>query len=300
MLDWMALHGINLPLAWSVLFSPFIPFYLPGFPFHSLSVIISFPPSLLFWVESNLFRLGYESMLQQVFLSINLTQSDLATFFSGPAFLSWNRFGNIQGSWGNSSLPQVWIDHEFLLSKQIISRMLDLGMTPVLPAFTGFVPESISRVAPNATVVRGSEWNGFGETYSNVTFLEPFDPLFGELQAKLLRIQREVYGETGDVYTLDQYNENVPFSGDPAYLKNISRDTMGSLRDANPNAVWLMQVRIPFPSSLSTDINSPPSLVTSTSIDFYGFLHLESRADFRDGYSLIRWISGLMNVLKYT
>ena len=207
-------------------------------------------------------------MLQQVFLSINLTQSDLATFFSGPAFLSWNRFGNIQGSWGNSSLPQSWIDHEFLLSKQIISRMLDLGMTPVLPAFTGFVPESISRVAPNATIVRGSEWNKFGEQYSNVTFLEPFDPLFGELQTKLLRIQREVYGDTGDVYTLDQYNENVPFSGDPAYLKNISRETMGSLRDANPNAVWLMQVRIPlFHASFS------PMLILLPPPSVLGYIH---------------------------
>jgi alpha-N-acetylglucosaminidase len=185
----------------------------------------------------------------------------MATFFSGPAFLSWNRFGNIQGSWTSSNtstssspLPQSWIDHEFLLSKQIVARMLDLGMTPVLPAFTGFVPEGITRVAPNATVVRGSEWNGFGEVYSNVTFLEPFDPLFGELQGRLLRIQREVYGETGDVYTLDQYNENVPFSGDTEYLRNISRDTMTSLRDANPNAVWLMQV---LPPSLPP--SPPPS-----------------------------------------
>ena len=40
--------------------------------------------------------------------------------------------------------------------------MVELGMTPVLPAFTGFVPEAITRVAPNATVVNGSEWNGFG------------------------------------------------------------------------------------------------------------------------------------------
>src|ERR1700732_2190491 len=101
-------------------------------------------------------------MLQQVFLSIGLTTSDMATFFSGPAFLAWNRFGNIQGSWGRDTLPQTWIDHEFDLSKQIIMRMVDLGMTPVLPAFTGFVPESITRVAPNANVVRGSEWNGFG------------------------------------------------------------------------------------------------------------------------------------------
>lgn len=115
-------------------------------------------------------------------------------------------------------------------------------MTPILPAFTGFVPENITRVVPNATVVRGSEWNGFGTTYSNVTFLEPFDPLFDELQMKLVNIQKEVYGDVSNVYTLDQYNENTPYSGDTAYLRNISRDTMTSLRNANPDAVWLMQV----------------------------------------------------------
>lgn len=120
--------------------------------------------------------------------------------------------------------------------------MVDLGMTPVLPAFTGFVPEAITRVAPNATVVRGSEWNGFGSTYSNDTFLEPDDPLFTTLQEKLVGIQKEVYGNVSSVYTLDQYNENTPFSGDTDYLRNISRDTMASLRAADPNAVWLMQV----------------------------------------------------------
>jgi alpha-N-acetylglucosaminidase len=40
---------------------------------------------------------------------------------------------------------------------------------------------------------------------------------------------------------LDQYNENVPFSGEADYLRNISRDTMTSLRSADPDAVWLMQ-----------------------------------------------------------
>ena len=186
-------------------------------------------------------RLGYEEILKQVFLSINLTESEIESFFSGPAFLPWNRFGNIQGSWGNMTLPQTWLDHEFLLSQQVVQRMVDLGMTPVLPAFTGFVPDGIKRVDPDANVVRGSEWNGFGTTYSNVTFLEPDDSLFGELQTKLIGIQKTVYGDVSNVYTLDQYNENTPFSGDPGYLRNISRDTMASLRNADPNAVWLMQ-----------------------------------------------------------
>jgi alpha-N-acetylglucosaminidase len=185
-------------------------------------------------------------MLQQVFLSINLTQEEIDTFFSGPAFLSWNRFGNIQGSWGNSTLPQEWIDHEFELSKRIVARMVDLGMMPVLPAFTGFVPEGITRVVSNATVVRGSEWNGFGTTYSNVTFLEAEDPLFTKLQVKLVGIQNEIYGNVSSVYTLDQFNENTPVSGDVDYLKNLSRETMNSLRIADPNAVWLMQVSLSF------------------------------------------------------
>jgi len=123
--------------------------------------------------------------------------------------------------------------------------MVDLGMTPIMPAFTGFVPEAITRVAPNATVVRGSEWNGFGSTFSNDTFLEPDDPLFTTLQHKLVGIQKEVYGNVSNVYTLDQYNENTPFSGDTDYLRNISRETMASLRSADPNAVWLMQVLSP-------------------------------------------------------
>lgn len=119
-------------------------------------------------------------------------------------------------------------------------------MTPVFPAFTGFVPANITRVLPNATVVRGSDWNGLGSTYSRDMFLEPFDPLFSQLQRKLIEIQKEIYGNVSNVYTLDQYNENTPYSGDVGYLRNISRDTMASLRNADPDAIWLMQAIISY------------------------------------------------------
>lgn len=80
-IDWMALHGINLPLAWN----------------------------------------GYEKILVDVLEEAGFSQADIATFLSGPAFQAWNRFGNIQGSWGGE-LSTSWIDGQFALNQQIVAR----------------------------------------------------------------------------------------------------------------------------------------------------------------------------------
>ncbi|XP_066297889.1 alpha-N-acetylglucosaminidase-like [Branchiostoma lanceolatum] len=70
-LDWMALSGINLPLAFN----------------------------------------GQEAIWQRVYLSLGFTQKDLDEHFGGPAFLAWARMGNIRGwggplppSWHQSQL----------------------------------------------------------------------------------------------------------------------------------------------------------------------------------------------------
>ncbi|KAF2636776.1 putative alpha-N-acetylglucosaminidase [Massarina eburnea CBS 473.64] len=199
-LDWLALHGVNLPLAW----------------------------------------VGFEKILLDVFQSINMTTSEIMPFFSGPAFQAWNRFGNIQGSWGGE-LPLQWIDSQFELQQKILKRMLELGMTPILPAFTGFVPRTLTDVYPNATVVNGSQWEGFPTEYTNTTFLAPSDPLFTVLQNLTIVKQIEYYGNITQYYTLDQYNENDPFSGDLDYLRNVTRGTWQSLKSANAAAVWVMQ-----------------------------------------------------------
>ncbi|KAF2260699.1 family 89 glycoside hydrolase [Lojkania enalia] len=199
-LDWLALHGVNLPLAW----------------------------------------VGFEKILLDVFLEANLTISEIMPFFSGPAFQAWNRFGNIQGSWGGE-LPMDWVNSQFELQKKILERMLELGMTPILPAFTGFVPRAIANVYPNASIVNGSRWEDFPSEYTNTTFLEPADPLFAHLQSRVVGKQIEYYGNITQFYTLDQYNENDPFSGGLSYLRNVTRGTWQSLKTANPAAVWVMQ-----------------------------------------------------------
>lgn len=203
-LDWMALHGINLPLAW----------------------------------------VGFEHTLVEVFREIGLTDPEIASFLSGPAFQAWNRFGNIQGDWGPNgpvALPQAWIDGQFELQKKIVARMVDLGMTPVLPAFPGFVPHAISRVFPNASVVNAPQWAGFPPRYSNNSFLEPFDDHFAQLQKSFISKQKAAYGNVTHIYTLDQYNELNPYSGNLTYLHDIATSTIQSLKSVDPNAIWLMQ-----------------------------------------------------------
>ncbi|KAF8582036.1 glycoside hydrolase family 89 protein [Ramaria rubella] len=214
LLDWLALRGVNLPLAW----------------------------------------VGYEYTLVEVFREAGLNEADITTFLSGPAFQAWNRFGNIQGSWGGP-LPQQWINDQFSMQKQIVQRMVDLGMTPVLPSFTGFVPAALKNIYPNASIVVGSQWDGFPSSITNVSFLEPFDPLFTTLQKSFISKQKEAYGDISHIYTLDQYNENEPFMGTLDYLHNVSSNTFDSLRAADPDAVWLMQAWLFFSDSAFWNID---------------------------------------------
>ena len=84
-IDWMALNGINLPLAF----------------------------------------VGQEYVWRQVYLQLGLPDSDLASFFSGPAFLPWQRMGNVY-EWGGP-LPLTWIESR----SQLQTRILGIRSTTI-------------------------------------------------------------------------------------------------------------------------------------------------------------------------
>ena len=44
------------------------------------------------------------------------------------------------------------------LQRRILARMRALGMTPVLPAFAGFVPEALAARFPDASISRSANW----------------------------------------------------------------------------------------------------------------------------------------------
>ncbi|OJD11313.1 hypothetical protein ACJ73_09569, partial [Blastomyces percursus] len=169
------------------------------------------------------------------------TDDDIRSFISGPAYLALNRFGNLQGSWGCGNTPFQWYDSQFELQKKSLARMSELGMTPILPAFPGYVPRAVTRVLPDAQVVNASQWAEINPKYTNTTFLQPFDPHNVRLQKIFISKSIEVYGNITHLYTLDQFNEMIPSSGDPEFLRKVSDTTMEAIKSVDTQATWVMQ-----------------------------------------------------------
>ncbi|KAL7809425.1 putative alpha-N-acetylglucosaminidase [Trichoderma gracile] len=199
-LDWMALRGVNLALAW----------------------------------------IGIEKILIEVFQEAGFSNDDIDDFFTGPAFLAWNHFGNLQGSW-SASLSLEWVEDQYALQKKIVKRMVELGITPILPAFPGFLPRAAPRVLPGAQLLHGVQWAGFPDNHTEDTFLDPVDPLFSHMQQSFITKQQQAYGNVTSFYALDQFNEMTPPSNDVAYLRNVSSNTWKALKSADPDAIWVFQ-----------------------------------------------------------
>lgn len=200
-IDWMALQGINLPLAFT----------------------------------------GQEAIWQKVFMGFNISVEDLNHFFGGPAFLAWARMGNLHG-WGGP-LSKNWLKQQLVLQKKILSRMLELGMTPVLPSFSGNVPAALKTIFPSANITRLGDWNTVdGDPRWCCTYLlNPSDPLFVEIGEAFIRQQIKEYGDVTDIYNCDTFNENSPPTNDPTYISSLGAAVYKAMSNGDKDAVWLMQ-----------------------------------------------------------
>lgn len=176
---------------------------------------------------------GQNTVWQKVYKRLGFTDEDLASFFSGPAYFNWFWMGNLDG-WGGP-LPQSFIDRHEALQKYILYAERSLGMTPVLPAFTGHVPPAFEEKFPDAHI-RKTDWVNFPE----VSILDPDEELFSEIGRMFIEEQTALYG-TNHYYTADTFNENEPPTDDPGFLGKISGKVYKSMASADPEATWIMQ-----------------------------------------------------------
>ena len=192
---------------------------------------------------------GQEHVISRVFASLGLTDRELWEFNAGPAFLPWQRMGNMQ-AWGGldafvAGLDDGWMDSQFQLQLTILAAMRAYGMTPVLPAFAGHVPAALRRVYPNASFTQSPDWCDFNATYGSVTLLEPTDPLFVTIGARINKAILDAFGDpSGEelpMMNADSFNEMEPSNGTLPYLAAANANLYAAISAADARATYIMQ-----------------------------------------------------------
>ena len=185
-------------------------------------------------INTPLMAAGAEVIYRNVYRDLGLGEKDIDAFVAGPPFLPWFLMGNIDG-WGGA-LSRGWYARQEALQKRIMARAMELGMKPVLPAFSGHVPAALKEKFPEAKIARLKSWSGF----AGVHVLDPTDPLFRKIGSRFVSEATKLYG-TAHLYSADTFNEVDPPTDDPAYLREMTRQVYGAMADADPEAVWFMQ-----------------------------------------------------------
>lgn len=186
-IDWMALHGINAPL--------------------------------------NL--VGLEVVTRKFLEELGVSEADIDAYIAGPGFMAWFAMNNLEG-WGStvnatdvtmSGNPDWWYTRQEQLCRDMLQRMRELGMQPVIPGFSGQVPNCIVNYATtinsnvgtfsSGDVINNGTWAG---GYTRPDILNPSSSSYATLAPIYYKHLEAVMG-VSEFYSMDPFHEGQLPSG---------------------------------------------------------------------------------------
>ena len=215
-IDWMALHGINMPLQ----------------------------------------IVGLEEVWRK-FLTIeeggkrkyNYSDEEAKAFVAGPAFTAWWGMNNLEG-WGGTApgmlngntwagaggvQDDAWYVRQQKLASQIVTRQRELGISPVLPGFSGMVPTNFTDKTGIATDANGGRWAG---GFQRPRIIDPNAERFAEVAADYYTCLKAVMGES-QYYSMDPFHEGGSIrSGKYAEAYKAIYDAMEAAKEGSQ---WVIQ-----------------------------------------------------------
>ena len=214
-IDWMALHGINMPL--------------------QLVGMEEVWRKFLTMEDANGNRkYGY-------------TDEEAKAFVAGPAFIAWWAMNNLEG-WGGTAagsksgynnLPgaggvqdDAWYARQKKLAKQIVDAQRALGMQPVLPGWSGMVPTNFASKSGYATRGNGGNWAG---DFVRPLLLNVSNANYAAIAADYYACLEEVMGES-QYYSMDPFHE-----GGGAGTMEDYEALYAAMEAAKPGSQWVIQ-----------------------------------------------------------
>lgn len=213
-IDWMALHGINMPL--------------------QLVGLEEVWRKFLTMEEGGKRKYGY-------------TDEAAKAFVAGPAFIAWWAMNNLEG-WGGTApgsksgydnlagaggvQDDAWYVRQKNLAKQITDRQRELGMQPVLPGWSGMVPTNFASKSGYATRGNGDNWAG---DFVRPLLLSVSNADYAEIAADYYACLKEVMGES-QYYSMDPFHE-----GGGAGTMEDYKALYDAMEAAKAGSQWVIQ-----------------------------------------------------------
>ena len=187
-IDWMALHGINMPL--------------------QIVGLEEVWRRFLTMEENGQRKYGY-------------SDEEAMAFVPGPAYTAWWGMNNLQG-WGGTGAGdkiktasdgtvcegtggvqnKAWFDRQLQLATSILARQRELGMQPVLPGFSGMVPSNFTEKTGVTTDQNNVDWQSF----LRPSIIDPTATRFAEVAEDYYACLKDVMGES-QYYSMDPFHE---------------------------------------------------------------------------------------------
>ena len=190
-IDWMALHGINMPLAIT----------------------------------------GMGTAWRNVLRTLGYPEERIDSFIAGPGFRAWWLMNNLEG-WGEPNSPADY-QREELLQRQILDRMREFGMEPVMAGYSGMLPHDAAETL-GVDVADPGKWCGFARP----AFLQPTDKDFDRIADIYYAELQRLYGPAR-YFSMDPFHEGGNIAG--VDLAASGSKIMDAMKRANPDAVWVIQ-----------------------------------------------------------
>ncbi|MBP5418684.1 MAG: alpha-N-acetylglucosaminidase [Bacteroidales bacterium] len=206
-IDWMALHGVNMPLA----------------------------------------AVGHECVWRNMLLRLGYSKEDINSFIAGPAFLAWWEMNNLEGWGGpnpDSWYAQQEALQKSILKRMYEYGMSPVlpGYSGMVPSKLDIGSRVASANADdnNSSTAESAQssiakWNGFDRP----AVLMPDDPMFNKIADLFYEETTRLYGKA-KYYSMDPFHEAKNLPADLDFGK-AGKVLMEAMKRVNKDAVWVIQ-----------------------------------------------------------